>query len=131
MADSVLLPQVEASIKSELEAVAALSAAASKHPYYKYAPISLTYQDDHLSWNTAGLQLTYCPRFRYNFKWTRSVQDTVLTVLLDSWLGGSLVPEGKLGRLLTLQEVGELFKGAHGSSTASSLLIDFFQYLST
>lgn len=49
---------------------------------------------------------------RYNFKWTRAVQDAVLTALLDSWLGGSLLPEGRLGRLLTLEEVGELFKGA-------------------
>lgn len=48
---------------------------------------------------------------RYNGKWTRAVQDAVLTVLLDGWLGGNVVPEGKLGRLLTLEEVGELFKG--------------------
>lgn len=56
-------------------------------------------------------QLTDCFLSRYNFKWTRAVQDAVLTALLDGWLGGSLVPEGRLGRLLTLEEVGELFKG--------------------
>ncbi|KAF3762888.1 Translin [Cryphonectria parasitica EP155] len=76
-----LLSQVEVSIQSELEDISTLSTAASKHPYYKY-----------------------------NVKWSRTIQDAVLTVLLDSWLGGNLVPEGKLGRLLTLEEVGELFK---------------------
>lgn len=34
---SSLLPQVEASIKNEIEDMAALSNAASKHPYYKCA----------------------------------------------------------------------------------------------
>ncbi|CAN8105694.1 unnamed protein product [Discula destructiva] len=75
------LEQVEASIKSQLEDVATLTTAANKHPYYKY-----------------------------NFKWTKAVQDAILTVLLDAWLGGSLVGEGKVGRLLTLEEVGQLFK---------------------
>lgn len=44
--------------------------------------------------------------YRYNSKWTRSVQDAVLTVLLHGWLGGEIVPEGRVGRLLTLEEVG-------------------------
>lgn len=39
------------------------------------------------------------------------MQDAILTVLLDGWLGGSLVGEGKIGRLLTVEEVGNLFKG--------------------
>lgn len=50
---------------------------------------------------------------RYNSKWTRTIQDAILTVLLDVWLGGSLVPESRLGRLLTLEEVGELFQGSY------------------
>lgn len=57
--------------------------------------------------------------YRYNSKWTRSVQDAVLTVLLHGWLGGALVPEGRVGRLLTLEEVGEhVF---HGQSSQNSL----------
>lgn len=59
--------------------------------------------------------------YRYNSKWTRSVQDAVLTVLLHGWLGGALVPEGKVGRLLTLEEVGEhVF---HGQLSHRSLSI--------
>lgn len=57
--------------------------------------------------------------YRYNSKWTRAVQDAVLTVLLHGWLGGSLVPEGKVGRLLTLEEVGEHV--LHGQSYSHSL----------
>lgn len=41
------------------------------------------------------------------------MQDAILTALLDGWLGGSLIGgEGKVGRLLTLEEVGQLFNGA-------------------
>ena len=52
-------------------------------------------------------------RCRYNFKWTRTVQDAILTVLLDTWIGGSLEDgkPGEVGRLLTLEEVGDIFKG--------------------
>lgn len=65
-----------------------------------------------------GTDLRFC---RYNSKWTRSVQDAVLTVLLHGWLGGALVPEGRVGRLLTLEEVGEhVF---HGQSSHHSLPI--------
>ncbi|ROV89069.1 hypothetical protein VPNG_10074 [Cytospora leucostoma] len=73
-----LLPQVENAIRTEVEDVAVLSEIASKYPYYKY-----------------------------NGKWTRAIQDAVLTVLLDGWLGGNLIPDEKVGRLLTLEEVGE------------------------
>ncbi|KAJ9156678.1 Translin [Pleurostoma richardsiae] len=79
----VLLPQVEKAIQEEVEDVQALSQVASKYPYYKH-----------------------------NIKWTRSVQDAVYTVLLDGWLGGSLKADkpGELGRLLTLEEVGDVFQ---------------------
>lgn len=56
--------------------------------------------------------------YRYNSKWTRSVQDAVLTVLLHGWLGGAIVPEGRVGRLLTLEEVGE--QVFHGKSSRRS-----------
>lgn len=56
--------------------------------------------------------------YRYNIKWTRTVQDAVLTVLLDGWLGGNVVPDGRVGRLLTLEEVGEqVFKGSFQAPT--------------
>lgn len=43
--DSTLLLQVEASIKSEVDDIAALSDAASKHPYYKCAHIFVCCSD--------------------------------------------------------------------------------------
>ncbi|PSR83915.1 Translin [Coniella lustricola] len=94
------LPQVDTSIKLELEDIHALSAAASKHPYYKY-----------------------------NFKWTRAIQDAVFTVLLESWLGGSLVPEGRIGRLLTLEEVGALFQVPVNLTDRDAFHITIEEYL--
>lgn len=46
-------------------------------------------------------------------KWNRQVQNAIYTVLVCGWLGG-LTSDGKPGpvaRLLTLEEVGEIFKG--------------------
>lgn len=100
MVDPTFLAQVEESIKAQLEDVATLTTAANKHPYYKYVSMTLLTMD-----------LAYKFYYRYNFKWTKSVQDAILTVLLDGWLGGNLVGEGKVGRLLTLEEIGQLFKG--------------------
>jgi hypothetical protein len=41
------------------------------------------------------------------------VQDAISTVLLCTWLGGmgSDTKPGQVGRLLTLEEVGEVFNG--------------------
>ncbi|GKT60151.1 recombination hotspot-binding protein [Colletotrichum tofieldiae] len=80
---SPLLSDVQAGIQKEIEVVAELQEIASKHPYYKY-----------------------------NQKWNRQVQNAIFTVLLCGWLGG-LTSDGKPGpvaRLLTLEEVGEIFK---------------------
>lgn len=113
-----LLPQVESAIRTEVEDVAVLSEIASKYPYYKYAALtplgteslpSRNIMFSLSSWHCSADMLPY----RYNAKWTRSIQDAVLTVLLDGWLGGNLVPDAKVGRLLTLEEVGEqVFKGS-------------------
>lgn len=62
------------------------------------------------------------PAVRYNSKWSRAVQDAVLTVLLDDWLGGGLVPGARLGRLLTLEEVGELFQGVYETPLRTACL---------
>ena len=53
-------------------------------------------------------------RSRYNQRWNRHIQDAILTVLLCAWLGGLAGDsrEGELGRLLTLEEVGGIFKGS-------------------
>ncbi|GJC98659.1 translin [Colletotrichum higginsianum] len=74
---------VQAGIQKEIEVIGELEEIASKHPYYKY-----------------------------NQKWNRQVQNAIFTVLLCGWLGG-LTSDGKPGpiaRLLTLEEVGSIFK---------------------
>ncbi|CCC12466.1 hypothetical protein SMACR_06546 [Sordaria macrospora] len=77
-----LLAQVEGGIKKELETTTRLSQFSSQYPYYKY-----------------------------NYKWGRTLQDAIATVLLCAWLGGmgSDSKPGEVGRLLTLEEVGEVF----------------------
>lgn len=78
-----LLNQVSPGIKQQVETVGKVAEYASAHPYYKY-----------------------------NFKWTRPVQDAVVTVLLFGWLGAQTeeTKPGELGRLLTLDEVGVVFQ---------------------
>ncbi|KAK3328021.1 Translin [Cercophora scortea] len=78
----VLLGQVEEGIKKEVATVGKLSEFASKYPYYKY-----------------------------NYKWTRMIQDAISTVLLCAWLGGmgSESQPGEVCRLLTLDDIGALF----------------------
>ncbi|KAI0472602.1 putative sequence-specific DNA binding protein [Xylariaceae sp. FL0804] len=79
-----LLVQVETTgIKPEIESVGELSRFASNYPYYKY-----------------------------NQKWSRSVQNVVATILLTAWLGGMGTDSrpGELGRLLTIEEVGEILQ---------------------
>lgn len=78
-----LLSQVEDAVKEEIDTVIKLSELASNYPYYKY-----------------------------NYRWTRQVQDAISTVLLTAWLGGMATQSepGELGRLLTLEHVGEIFQ---------------------
>ncbi|KAG7136654.1 Translin-1 like protein [Verticillium longisporum] len=77
------LSQVEAGIQDEITAVAELNEKASQHPYYKY-----------------------------NQKWNRAVQSSVFTVLLTGWLGGlgTASKPAELGRLITIEEAGEIFR---------------------
>ncbi|AEO56061.1 hypothetical protein MYCTH_2300544 [Thermothelomyces thermophilus ATCC 42464] len=77
-----LLGQVQDGINKEIETVGKLAAFASQYPYYKY-----------------------------NHKWSRTVQDAISTVILCAWLGGLSTESkpGELGRLLTLEDVGQVF----------------------
>ncbi|KAI0430686.1 putative sequence-specific DNA binding protein [Xylaria sp. FL1042] len=79
-----LLKQVEETgIQPEVESVAELAQFASNYPYYKY-----------------------------NSRWSRSLQNVVGTILTTAWLGGMGTESrpGELGRLLTIEEVGEILK---------------------
>ncbi|CAK7216047.1 Translin-1 [Sporothrix curviconia] len=81
---TVLLPAVNAAVADEVATVRELASVASAHPYYKF-----------------------------NHRWTRHLQDAIFTVLLAAWLGGVPLPSSSsqpaVGRLLTLEEVGEVF----------------------
>ncbi|CAK7208725.1 Translin-1 [Sporothrix bragantina] len=83
---TALLPSVNAAVADEVATVRELATVASAHPYYKF-----------------------------NHRWTRHLQDAIFTVLLAAWLGGvpSLDAESSsrpaVGRLLTLEEIGEVF----------------------
>ncbi|KAF3018130.1 hypothetical protein G7054_g8713 [Neopestalotiopsis clavispora] len=77
-----LLDEVEKEgIKPAVESIGELSKFASSYPYYKY-----------------------------NQKWTRSVQNLIYSMLLTTWLGGLGTESrpGELGRLLRIEEVGEI-----------------------
>ncbi|KAF5603717.1 translin [Fusarium pseudocircinatum] len=78
-----LVSQVEDAIKEEVTIVKELNEVASKHPYYKY-----------------------------NSKWARTVQNAIGTTVYTAWLGGlgSDAQPASLGRLLTLEQVGEVFQ---------------------
>ncbi|KAK4248752.1 Translin [Corynascus novoguineensis] len=79
---ATLLGQVQGGINKEIETVGRLAVFASQYPYYKY-----------------------------NHKWTRMVQDAISTVILCAWLGGMSTESrpGEVGRLLTLEEIGQAF----------------------
>ncbi|KAI0143939.1 Translin [Hypoxylon sp. NC0597] len=70
-------------IKPEIESIGELAQFASNYPYYKY-----------------------------NGKWTRAVQNVVATILLTGWLGGLGTESrpGELGRLLAIEEVGQILR---------------------
>ncbi|CVK92341.1 related to translin [Fusarium mangiferae] len=78
-----LVSQVEDAIKEEVTIVKELNEVASKHPYYKY-----------------------------NSKWARTVQNAIGSAVYTAWLGGlgSDAQPASLGRLLTLEQVGEVFQ---------------------
>lgn len=50
---------------------------------------------------------------RYNQRWSRSVQNLVAVMLITAWLGGmgSESRPGEQGRLLRIEEIGEILEG--------------------
>ncbi|KAL9116575.1 MAG: hypothetical protein Q9187_006899 [Circinaria calcarea] len=78
-----VLSEAEKSILEQIETISKLAEVASKYPYYKYNSI-----------------------------WTRDVQNSCFAVLLCCWLGGlpSKDGQGQPGRLLTIEEVGDILQ---------------------
>ncbi|TKA22559.1 hypothetical protein B0A50_08129 [Salinomyces thailandicus] len=69
----------QTNIDKEIATIQQLSEIASKHPYYKF-----------------------------NYAWTRQMQDACYSVLLCGWLGG--FGKGATGQLMTIEDVGSLMK---------------------
>jgi hypothetical protein len=45
--------------------------------------------------------------------WSRQVQDVIFAILFHGWLGGSILKKqaAEQGKLLTIEEVGEILNG--------------------
>jgi hypothetical protein len=50
---------------------------------------------------------------RYNNLWTRDIQNVIFAILLCGWLGGmgTRSKAAEQGKLLTIEEVGEILNG--------------------
>ncbi|KAL6864070.1 Translin [Trichoderma novae-zelandiae] len=110
-----LVAQVESAVKDEAAIISELDKVASKHPYYKY-----------------------------NYKWTRSVQHAIGTAIYCAWLGGfppkapeseaseapsSSSKEAEIGRLLTLEEVGAIFSVPTNLKSRDAFHLTIEEYL--
>ncbi|KAL2757958.1 hypothetical protein ACRALDRAFT_1068422 [Sodiomyces alcalophilus JCM 7366] len=100
------LAQVEAGIQDEIAVIGELNEMASQHPYYQY-----------------------------NQKWARTIQNSIFTVLLCGWLGGlpqdssAQTAEPEQGRLITIEEVGSIFKVPVNLKDRDSFHITIEEYL--
>ncbi|KAK0336772.1 Translin-1 [Friedmanniomyces endolithicus] len=72
-----VVSSAQASIDKEVQTIHKLSETASKEPYYKF-----------------------------NYAWTRQIQDACSSILLCGWLGG--FGKSEAGQLLTIEDVGEV-----------------------
>ncbi|KAH8159766.1 hypothetical protein CIB48_g8488 [Xylaria polymorpha] len=98
-----LLKQIEETgIQPEIDGVTELAQFASKYPYYKY-----------------------------NNKWSRSVQNVVATILLTGWLGGMGTESrpAELGRLLTIEDIGNILNVPVNLKDRDSFHITIEEYL--
>ncbi|KAJ4154959.1 hypothetical protein LMH87_000229 [Akanthomyces muscarius] len=104
-----LVTQLEAAIKDEAVIVAELNELASKHPYYKY-----------------------------NSRWSRTMQNAIGTVLYTAWLGGfsslaspsttTTIP-AEIGQLLTLEQVGAVFAAPTNVKDRDTFHLTIEEYL--
>jgi len=97
-----VLESAENSLKDEIETVGNLAAVASNFPYYKY-----------------------------NGMWTREIQNVIFAILLCGWLGGvaTLNKPAQPGRLLTIEEVGEILQVPVNLKDRDSFHVSIEEYL--
>lgn len=71
------------------------------------------------------------PYYKYNSMWTRDIQDTIFAIVLCGWLGGFTPKETdkELGRLLTIEEVGDLLQVPVNLKDQDAFHISIEEYL--
>ncbi|MCJ1228634.1 hypothetical protein MMC12_005295 [Toensbergia leucococca] len=94
--------EADKSILQQVETVGKLGAVASKYPYYKY-----------------------------NGTWTRDMQNASFAIVLCGWLGGLTAEdrETQPGRLLTIEEVGEIIRVPVNLKTEDAFHLTIEEYL--
>ena len=97
-----VLSEAEKSILGQIETISKLAEVASKYPYYKYNSI----------W-TRDVQNSVGKEGRLVLRETTNILFQCFAVLLCCWLGGLPTKDGQgqPGRLLTIEEVGEILQG--------------------
>jgi len=97
-----VIQNAETAIKEEIESIERLAGVASAYPYYKY-----------------------------NGMWSRDVQNVVFAILLCGWLGGMALPSkpSQQGKLLTIEEVGEILKVPVNLKDRDAFHISIEEYL--
>jgi len=97
-----VLDAAEVAIKEEVQSIKSLSDVASNSPYYKY-----------------------------NGLWTRDVQNVIFSILLCGWLGGMAHSDkaAEAGRLLTIEEVGEILNVPVNLKDRDAFHISIEEYL--
>ncbi|RDL39205.1 Uncharacterized protein BP5553_03545 [Venustampulla echinocandica] len=116
-----VIAAAESSIKEQIESIRTLSSVASNFPYYKY-----------ISTATVIVYVKFSsPIYRYNGLWTREVQNVIFAVLLCGWLGGLPMKDkaAEPGRLLTIEEVGEILNVPVNLKDRDAFHISIEEYL--
>jgi hypothetical protein len=102
IADPALIEQIEGVVAEQREIIGELNKTASNHPYYKY-----------------------------NSKWSRTVQSAITTAIYTAWLGGFPLDTSpsKLGRLVTLEEIGKIYQVPTNLKDQDAFHITIEEYL--
>ncbi|KAI1107053.1 Translin [Jackrogersella minutella] len=111
------LHQITAALNRHISTCQGLLSRIHSTPSSKLAPLLKQVEDDGIKpeIDVVGELAQFTsnfPYYKYNGRWTRAIQNVVATILLTGWLGG-LGTESRaaeLGRLLTIEEVGQILK---------------------
>ncbi|RYP19483.1 hypothetical protein DL765_003323 [Monosporascus sp. GIB2] len=101
-------------------------------PSSKLQPLLKQVEDDGIKHEveSVGALSKFASNYPY-YKWSRSVQNVVGTILLTAWLGGLGTESrpGEVGRLLTIDEVGEILQVPVNHKDKDAFHITIEEYL--